>query len=152
MNRHLPPAQSAGLPQSRRLQLTSGLRRAPYGVNAAAEQLTQTASRITAVQTALAETRTAQDSEARALAELERLKADLDAGVSGAEQTIAGFAAEIARLTDELTHVRAAKHGRDTTARLLSEQLARQTGQTRTDRGRTGPSGKGGTESQRGNP
>ena len=74
------------------------------------------------------ETRTAQDSEARALAELERLKADLDAGVSGAEQTIAGFAAEIARLTDELTQVRAAKHGRDTTARLLSEQLARQTG------------------------
>lgn len=97
-------------------------------VNAAAEQLTQTASRITAAQTALAETRTAQDSEARALAELERLKADLDAGVSGAEQTIAGFAAEIARLTDELTQVRAAKHGRDTTARLLSEQLARQTG------------------------
>ena len=83
---------------------------------------------ITAAQTALAETRTAQDSEARALAELERLKADLDAGVSGAEQTIAGFAAEIARLTDELTQVRAAKHGRDTTARLLSEQLARQTG------------------------
>lgn len=70
-------------------------------VNAAAEQLTQTASRITAAQTALAETRTAQDSEARALAELERLKADLDAGVSGAEQTIAGFVAEIARLTDE---------------------------------------------------
>ena len=66
-------------------------------MNAAAEQLTQTASRITAAQTALAETRTAQDSEARALAELERLKADLDAGVSGAEQTIAGFAAEIAR-------------------------------------------------------
>ena len=97
-------------------------------VNAAAEQLAQTASRITAAQTALAETRTAQDSEARALAELERLKADLDAGVSGAEQTIAGFAAEIARLTDELTQVRAAKHGRDTTARLLSEQLARQTG------------------------
>ncbi len=98
-------------------------------VNAAAEQLTQTASRITAAQTALAETRTAQDSEARALAELERLKADLDAGVSGAEQTIAGFVAEIARLTDELTQVRAAKHGRDTTARLLSEQLARrQTG------------------------
>ena len=32
------------------------------------------------------------------------------------------------RLTDELTQVRAAKHGRDTTARLLSEQLARQTG------------------------
>ena len=85
-------------------------------------------SPITAAQTALAETRTAQDSEARALAELERLKADLDAGVSGAEQTIAGFAAEIARLTDELTQVRAAKHGRDTTARLLSEQLARQTG------------------------
>ena len=97
-------------------------------VNAAAEQLAQTASRITAAQTAFAETRTAQDSEARALAELERLKADLDAGVSGAEQTIAGFAAEIARLTDELTQVRAAKHGRDTTARLLSEQLARQTG------------------------
>ena len=48
--------------------------------------------------------------------------------MSGAEQTIAGFAAEIARLTDELTQVRAAKHGRDTTARLLSEQLARQTG------------------------
>ena len=70
----------------------------------------------------------AQDSEARALAELERLKADLDAGVSGAEQTIAGFAAKIERLTDELTQVRAAKHGRDTTARLLSEQLARQTG------------------------
>ena len=97
-------------------------------VNAAAEQLAQTASRLTAAQTALAETRTAQDSEARALAELERLKADLDAGVSGAEQTIAGFAAEIARLTDELTQVRAAKHGRDTTAQLLSEQLARQTG------------------------
>lgn len=43
-------------------------------VNAAAEQLTQTASRITAAQTALVETRTAQDGEARALAELERLK------------------------------------------------------------------------------
>lgn len=37
-------------------------------VNAAAEQLTQTASRITAAQTALVETRTAQDGEARALA------------------------------------------------------------------------------------
>ena len=97
-------------------------------VNAAAEQLTQTASRITAAQTALAKTRTAQDSEARALAELERLKADLDAGVSGAEQTIAGFAAEIARLTEELASVRAAKQGRDTTAQLLSEQLVRQTG------------------------
>ena len=38
-------------------------------MTAAAEQLAQTASRITAAQTALAETRTAQDSEARALAE-----------------------------------------------------------------------------------
>ncbi|MFQ9974805.1 MAG: hypothetical protein ACLRVN_00165 [Butyricicoccus sp.] len=71
-------------------------------MNAAAEQLTQTASRITAAQTALAETRTAQDSEARALAELERLKADLDAGVSGAEQTIAGCGGN--RTPDRRTH------------------------------------------------
>ncbi len=61
MNRHLPPAQSAGLPQSRRFaaaeQVCAEYRTA---VNAAAEQLTQTASRITAAQTALVETRTAQ--------------------------------------------------------------------------------------------
>ncbi|MFR8411006.1 MAG: hypothetical protein ACLVB4_06280 [Butyricicoccus sp.] len=110
-------------------------------MNAAAEQLTQTASRITAAQTALVETRTAQDSEARALAELERLKADLDAGVSGAEQTIAGFAAEIARLTDE--HPSPCSQARTRHHRPAAQRTACAADrQTRTDRGRTGPSGK----------
>lgn len=98
-------------------------------VNAAAEQLTQTGLRASQPRRPRsrrhARRRTAKHARSRSLS---GSRADLDAGVFGAEQTIAGFAAEIARLTDELTQVRAAKHGRDTTARLLSEQLARQTG------------------------
>ena len=93
-------------------------------LDAAAAQRTQLAAQLTAAQTAAAENRTAVESETRALDELERLKAELDAGVSGTEQAAAGFEAEIARLTEELTHVREAKQGRDTAAQTLRTRLA----------------------------
>ncbi|WP_125114932.1 chromosome segregation protein SMC [Agathobaculum sp. Marseille-P7918] len=65
-------------------------------------QAAENAARMTAVQTELAQNRSEAASEARTLADLEQLKAELDAGVSGAAETIAGFEAEITRLTDEL--------------------------------------------------
>ena len=77
-------------------------------------QATENASRMTAMQTELAQNRSEAASEARALVDLEQLKAELDAGVSGAADTIAGFEAEIGRLTDELTQTEQA--GKETAA------------------------------------
>lgn len=77
-------------------------------------QAAENAARLTAVQTELAQNRSEAASEARTLADLEHLKAELDAGVSGTADTIAGFEAEIARLTDELTQTEDA--GKDTAA------------------------------------
>ena len=78
-----------------------------------AQTAAQTAQRA-ALQTELAQNRSEAASETRALADLERLKAELDAGVSGTADTIAGFEAEIARLTDELAQTEDA--GKDTAA------------------------------------
>lgn len=72
------------------------------------------AARVTAVQTELAQNRSEAASEARALADLERLKAELDAGVTGTADTIAGFETEITRLTAELEQAEQA--GQDTAA------------------------------------
>ncbi len=77
-------------------------------------QAAENASRMTAVQTELAQNRSEAASEARALVDLEQLKAELDAGVSGTADTIAGFEAEIGRLTDELTQTEDA--GKETAA------------------------------------
>ena len=77
-------------------------------------QATENASRMTAMQTELAQNRSEAASEARALVDLEQLKAELDAGVSGAADTIAGFEAEIGRLMGELTQTEQA--GKETAA------------------------------------
>lgn len=77
-------------------------------------QAAENASRMTAVQTELAQNRSEAASEARALVDLEQLKAELDAGVTGTADTIAGFETEIRRLTDELTRTEDA--GKDTAA------------------------------------
>lgn len=77
-------------------------------------QAAENASRMTAVQTELAQNGSEAASEARALVDLEQLKAELDAGVTGTADTIAGFEAEIARLTDELTRTEDA--GKETAA------------------------------------
>ncbi len=54
------------------------------------------------LQTELAENRTEAAAERRTLEELETLKRELDAGVSGTSKAIAGFEAEIQKLTEEL--------------------------------------------------
>lgn len=72
-------------------------------LDAQGTQAAENMSRMTAMQTELAQNRSEAASEARALVDLEQLKAELDAGVSGTADTIAGFEAEIRRLTDELT-------------------------------------------------
>ncbi|HIY11972.1 MAG TPA: chromosome segregation protein SMC [Candidatus Agathobaculum merdipullorum] len=77
-------------------------------------QAADNASRMTAMQTELAQNRSEAASEARALVDLEQLKAELDAGVSGTADAIAGFEAEIGRLTEELT--RTEKAGEETAA------------------------------------
>src|SRR5699024_2944491 len=68
-------------------------------------------------------------SEARALADLEQLKAELGAGVSGTADTIAGFEAEIARLTEELAHAEATREDTGTVTARLNEQIAAQMNQ-----------------------
>lgn len=83
-------------------------------LDAQGAQATENASRMTAMQTELAQNRSEAASEARALVDLEQLKAELDAGVSGTADTIAGFEAEIRRLTDELTQTEQA--GKETAA------------------------------------
>ena len=77
-------------------------------------QASENAARMTAVQTELAQNRSEAASEARALADLEQLKAELDAGVSGTADTIAGFETEIHRLGEELTQTEQA--GKETAA------------------------------------
>ena len=72
-------------------------------LDAQGAQAAENASRMATMQTELAQNRSEAASEARALVDLEQLKAELDAGVSGTADTIAGFEAEIRRLTDELT-------------------------------------------------
>ena len=91
----------------------------------AAEHTAQAAS----VQTEIAENRSEAASEARALADLEQLKAELDAGVSGTAETIAGFEAEIARLTDELAHAETSREDTGAVTARLNEQIAAQMNQ-----------------------
>ena len=93
----------------------------------AAAQCSQTAGELTAAQTVLAENRTAQESEARSLAELEQLAAELNAGVSSDTQTIEGFENEIGRLTAELAQARAERQSREDSTQALQARLAAQT-------------------------
>ena len=83
-------------------------------------------SQTVSVQTELAENRSEAASEARALADLERLKAELDAGVSGSAGTIAGFEEEIARLTEALSRAQDAEEENRAAAAQLNEQIAAQ--------------------------
>lgn len=83
-------------------------------LDAQGAQAAENASRMATMQTELAQNRSEAASEARALVDLEQLKAELDAGVSGTTDTIAGFEAEIRRLTDELTQTEQA--GKETAA------------------------------------
>ena len=92
---------------------------------AAAENTAQTA----ALQTEIAQNRSEAASETRALADLEQLKAELDAGVSGTADTIAGFEAEITRLTDELAHAEATREDTGAVTARLNEQIAAQVNQ-----------------------
>lgn len=86
----------------------------------AAENTAQAAS----VQTELAENRSEAASESRALADLERLKTELDEGVSGAADAVAGFEAEVVRLTEELAHAEASREDTGAVTARLNEQIA----------------------------
>lgn len=88
--------------------------RCRVALDAQGAQAAENASRMATMQTELAQNRSEAASEARALVDLEQLKAELDAGVSGTADTIAGFEAEIRRLTDELTQTEQA--GKETAA------------------------------------
>lgn len=90
-------------------------------------EMTENTAQAAAVQTELAENRSAAASEARTLADLERLKAELDAGVSDMADTVANFESEIARLTEELRQTETAVQDGDTVAVKLNEQIAAQT-------------------------
>ena len=81
-------------------------------LDALGAQAAEYTARMASIQTELAQNRSEAASETRALADLERLKAELDAGVSGTADTIAGFEAEITRLTSELAQTEDA--GKDT--------------------------------------
>lgn len=83
-------------------------------LDALGAQAAEYTARMASIQTELAQNRSEAASETRALADLERLKAELDAGVSGTADTIAGFEAEITRLTGELAQTEDA--GKDTAA------------------------------------
>lgn len=86
-------------------------------------QAAENASRMTAMRTELAQNRSEAASEARVLVDLEQLKAELDAGVSGTADTIAGFEAEICRLTEELTQTEQAGKETATAETQLHEAL-----------------------------
>ena len=81
-------------------------------LDALGAQAAEYTARMASIRTELAQNRSEAASETRALADLERLKAELDAGVSGTADTIAGFEAEITRLTSELAQTEDA--GKDT--------------------------------------
>ena len=83
-------------------------------LDALGAQAAEYTARMASIQTELAQNRSEAASETRALADLERLKAELDAGVSGTADTIAGFEAEITRLTSKLAQTEDA--GKDTAA------------------------------------
>ncbi|MDY3618581.1 chromosome segregation protein SMC [Agathobaculum sp.] len=82
-----------------------------------------------ALQTEIAENRSEAASEARARDDLERLKKELDAGVTGTDEAIAGFEAEIGRLEAELAHAESSKEDTGAVSTKLSEQLAAQVNQ-----------------------
>lgn len=88
----------------------------------AAENTAQAAS----VQTEIAENRSEAAAEARSLEELTQLKAELDAGVSSTDETIAGFEAEIRRLTEQLTRAEAFKEDTGAVTERLNAQIAAQ--------------------------
>ena len=94
-----------------------------------AAEATDNTAQAASLQTEIAENRSEAASEARALADLEQLKAELDAGVSGTTDTIAGFEAEIARLTEELAHAEATREDTGTVTARLNEQIAAQMNQ-----------------------
>ena len=80
---------------------------------AALEQIAAEAAKendeAAAKRTAIAENRSAAAAESRSLEELARLKAELDAGVSGSDDTVLGFEREIERLTQELQQAEAGR-------------------------------------------
>lgn len=87
---------------------------------------TEAAAAAAAVQTAIAENRTEAAAEARALTDLERLKTEIDEGLVSADDAIAGFESEIARLEDELRQAETTKDDTGETTRRLSELIAAQ--------------------------
>ena len=94
-----------------------------------AAEATDNTAQAASLQTEIAENRSEAASEARALADLEQLKAELDAGVSGTTDTIEGFEAEIACLTEELAHAEATREDTGTVTARLNEQIAAQMNQ-----------------------
>ncbi|MDO5142126.1 MAG: chromosome segregation protein SMC [Eubacteriales bacterium] len=98
-------------------------------LDALTAQIAEQAGQIAAAQAAVAENRSAATSEARALAELEQFKAELDAGVSGAAETEAGFEAAIARLTAELAQTEQDGQAATAAATALTAQIDAQLSQ-----------------------
>ena len=87
------------------------------------------AARTTSLQTEIAQNRSEAASEARTLEDLERLKAELDTGVSGAAETIAGFEAEIDRLTHELLLAESSREHTGAVIEQIGAQIASAIGQ-----------------------
>ena len=104
-----------------------------------AAEATDNTAQAASLQTEIAENRSEAASEARALDDLEQLKAELDAGVSGTADTIAGFEAEIARLTEELAHAEATREDTGTVTARLNGQIASADEPARAGRGRARP-------------
>ncbi len=71
-----------------------------------AERQAEASGKATGLHTAIAENRTEANASREALEELKRLKADMDAGLTGASDEIERFRQEIARLQNELADAR----------------------------------------------
>lgn len=87
-------------------------------------QQEETASQITAIQTEIAGNRTEASASREALEELRRLRADMDAGLSGAQNEIERFRSEIERLRQELAEAERQQSDDGSTAERLRAQIA----------------------------
>ena len=89
-------------------------------------QAADNAAQAAALQAEIAENRSEAASETRALADLEQLKGELDEGVSGTAETIAGFEAEIVRLTEALAQAQTSREDTGAVTERLNGQIAAQ--------------------------
>lgn len=95
-------------------------------LDALEEEAAGRAAQRAALQTELAENRSEAASEQRALADLERLKEELDAGVTGADEAAAEYEAEIRRLEEELVQTQALHVQSGAAAEQISGQIQAQ--------------------------